>query len=147
MVSVCPLYVSGARPALTELPTLVDQRHDVEARQLPLRVYHGATRYQNDEWVIEINNSDASAAKRFTLFHQAFHILAHRRTTPVFRERGSIAGSFNEVLADYFTSCVLMPREWVKEKRAEVRNLDRMAETFDVTRSAMCIRLRQLGLI
>jgi len=65
----------------------------------------------------------------------------------VFRKRGTIVGSFNELLADYFASCILMPREWVKEKWAEVKDLDRMAEIFAVPKSAMCIRLRRLGLI
>jgi hypothetical protein len=40
-----------------------------------------------------------------------------------------------------------MPREWVVEKWAEVKDLGRMAEIFVVPKSAMCIRLRQLGLI
>ncbi|GAG36112.1 unnamed protein product [marine sediment metagenome] len=55
-------------------------------------------------------------------------------------------GSFNELLADYFAVCILMPREWVKEKWAEVKDLDKMAEIFDVPKSAMCIRLKRLGL-
>jgi len=84
---------------------------------------------------------------RFTIFHEAFHILAHCRTSPVFRKRGSIVGSFNEFLADYFALCILMPREWVAEKWAEVKDLDQMAKIFSVSKSAMCIRLRQMGLI
>jgi Zn-dependent peptidase ImmA (M78 family) len=85
--------------------------------------------------------------KRFTIFHEAFHILAHCRTTPVFRKRGAIGGSFNELLADYFAVCILMPRQWVGEKWAEVQDFNRMAKIFDVPKPAMCIRLRQLGLI
>jgi len=40
-----------------------------------------------------------------------------------------------------------MPREWVKEKWAEIKDLDRMSEIFAVPESAMYMRLRQLGLI
>jgi len=65
----------------------------------------------------------------------------------MFRKRGSIFGSFNEWLADHFSGCVLMPRKWVEEKWAEVEDLDRMAEIFAVPKSAMCIKLKQLGLI
>ena len=68
-------------------------------------------------------------------------------TIPVFRKRGAIGGSFNELLADYFAMCTLMPRQWVREKWAEVKDLDRMAEIFDVPKPAMCVRLRQLGLV
>jgi len=61
---------------------------------------------------------------------------------PVFRKRGTKGGSFNELLADYFAICILMPKKW-----AEVKDLDRMAEIFDVPKAVMCIRLKRLGLI
>jgi len=85
--------------------------------------------------------------KRFTLFHEAFHILAHCRTTPVFRKRGSIRGSFNELLADYFANCLLMPRKWIRETWAEVKDLDRIAEIYDAPKAGVCLRLRHLGLV
>jgi len=133
-------------PVPTELVSQADKQHTIEVHLLPLKVYHGAIWHRNDGWVVQLKATDASATKRFTLFHEAFHILAHCRTTPVFRKRGSVVGSFNELLADYFAGCILMPREWVAEKWAEVEDLDRMAEIFDVPKSAMCIKLRQLGL-
>jgi len=134
-------------PVSTELVTLLDQEHAVEVYQLPLKAYHGAIWHQKDGWVIQVKDSDAAPTMRFTIFHEAFHILAHTRTMPVFRKRGSIVGSFNELLADHFAGCILMPREWVEEKWAEVKDLDRMAKIFAVPKSAMCIKLRQLGLI
>ena len=134
-------------PVSTGLVRLFDQKHTVEIRQLPLKVYHGAIWSQTDEWVIQVKEADAAPTMRFTVFHEAFHILAHCRTSPVFRKRGSVVGSFNEWLADYFALCTLMPRRWTVKKWAEVKDLDRMAEIFAVPKSAMCIRLRQLGLI
>jgi hypothetical protein len=134
-------------PVPTAFLALFDQREATKVRVLPLKAYHGAIWHRNDGWVIQLKNGDTSATKRFTMFHEAFHILAHCRSSPVFRKRGSIAGSFNEMLADYFAVCFLMPREWVKEKWAEIEDLDRMTEIFNVPRSAMCIRLRLLGLI
>ena len=134
-------------PVSTGLVTLFDQQHTAEVRQLPLKAYHGAIWSQKNGWVIQVKDSDAAPTMRFTVFHEAFHILAHCRTIPVFRKRGSVVGSFNELLADCFAGCMLMPREWVVEKWAEVKDLDRMAEIFAVPKSAMCIRLRQLGLI
>ncbi|MBA7656044.1 hypothetical protein ES703_63957 [subsurface metagenome] len=134
-------------PVPTVLIALIDPRAATEVRQLPLKAYHGAIWHPKEGWIIQLKADDTSATKRFTVFHEAFHILAHCRTTPVFRKRGAIQGSFNELLADYFATGILMPREWVKEKWAEVKDLDRMAEIFDVPTSAMCIRLRQLGLV
>jgi Zn-dependent peptidase ImmA (M78 family) len=134
-------------PVSTEMVMLFDPQNPVEIRQLKLKAYHGAIWSQQDGWVIQVNDSDAAPTMRFTVLHEAFHILAHCRTTPVFRKRGSVVGSFNEFLADHFAFCTLMPREWIIEKWTEVKDLDRMAEIFVVPKSAMCIRLRQLGLI
>ena len=134
-------------PVPTALVALVDQRGAIEVRLLALKAYHGAIWHLKDGWIIQLKANDTSAVKRFTLLHEAFHILAHHRTTPVFKKRGAIQGSFNELLADYFAICILTPRRWVKEKWAEVKNLDRMAKIFGVPKPVMGIRLRQLGLI
>ncbi len=56
--------------------------------------------------------------KRYTLFHDVFHILAHCR---------------------YRGAPVL--------KWAEVNDLYQMAKIFDVLEAAVCIRLKRLGLI
>jgi hypothetical protein len=137
----------GCPPVPTELIELIDQRGITEVRQVPLKAYHGAIWRPKEGWIIQVKADDTSAMKRFTLFHEAFHILAHCRTTPVFRKRGGYTrGSFNELLADYFATCILMPRQWLREKWPEVKDLDRMAEIFDAPKSATCIRLRQLGL-
>lgn len=82
-----------------------------------------------------------------TLFHEVFHILAHSRATPVFRKQEIKEGLFNEMLADYFAGCVLMPEGWVKEKWAEVNDLKQIAEIFQVTEVSMQIRLKTMGLI
>jgi len=134
-------------PVPTGLVKIFDQQHTIEIRQLPLKAYHGAIWRWKDRWVIQLKEGDSSATKRFTLFHEAFHILAHRRTTPVFSKVGSMVGRFNELLADEFATCILMPRECIEENWVKVRDLDRMAEIFDVPKSAICLRLRQLGLI
>jgi len=134
-------------PVSTVLVGLVDQRGTTEVREVPLKAYHGAIWHPKEGWIIQVRADDAPGVKRLTLFHEAFHILAHYRTTPVFRKRGAIQGSFNELLADYFAMCILMPRRWVREKWVQVNDLDRMAEIFDVPKPAVCIRLRQLGLV
>ncbi len=131
----------------SELISVADEQHTIETRLLPLKVYHGAIWHLREGWVIQLKDDVSSASKRFTLFHEAFHILAHCRTTPVFRKRGTMQGSFNELLADYFATCILMPKEWVKKKWAEVKDVDVMAEMFDAPKSAMWLRLRQLGLV
>ena len=133
-------------PVITELIKQFDISPGIEIRPLPLKAYHGAVWQLEDGWVIHLNSGDKPARQRATLFHEVFHILAHSRATPVFRRRGIKEGLFNEVLADYFAGCILMPRGWVKEKWAEVNDLKRIAEIFQVTEVSMWIRLRTMGL-
>lgn len=134
-------------PVPTEFISLADSQHPVEVRLLPLKTCHGAIWRLKDGWVIQLRQDDTPATRRFTLFHEAFHILAHDKTTPVFKKTGTDEGSFNELLADFFAAFLLMPKAWVKAKWAEVHDLDQMAKIFDVPKPAMCIRLKRLGLI
>ena len=140
---------AGARcpPVPAEIVSMFDEQHRIEIHETALKAYHGGVWNLRDKWVIQLKSDDSTAAKRFTVFHEAFHILAHDRATPMFRQRHRKTGLFNELLANYFAGCILMPRKWVKERWVEVKNLDRMAEIFDVEKSLMWIRLREIGLI
>ena len=136
-------------PVPAGLVSLADEAHPIEVRLVPLQSYHGALWYLNDSWIIQLNENDTRAVKRFTLLHEAFHIIAHCHCTnvPVFRKSRQDRGVFNEVLAEYFAICTLMPREWVMKKWAETKDLDRMVEIFSVTKPAMWFRLKCLHLI
>jgi Zn-dependent peptidase ImmA (M78 family) len=115
---------------------------------VPLKIYHGAIWYLKGGWIIQLNENDTLARRRFVLFHEAFHILAHHRApTVVFKKRECREGSFNELLADHFAGSILMPREWVEKKWAVGEDLDGMAKIFDVPRSLTWLRLREIGLV
>ncbi len=133
-------------PVPEEIVSLVDKEREVEVRLVPLTAHHGAIWNLGDDWVIQLNENDTPDRRRFTLFHEAFHILAHSRATPVFRKNGLETGCFNELVADYFAVCILMPRKWVEEKWAEIKNLSKMAEIFGVTEPQMWLRLKVLNL-
>jgi len=144
-------YLKRARiadpPAPAELVSLIDPQHVIEVHLLPLRAHHGGIWRVGDKWVIQLRKDDTPARRRFTLFHEAFHILAHCKTKPVFRKIGLEQGCFNELLDDYFSTRTLMPGEWVAEKWAEVKDLDGMAEIFDVPKPIMWLRLRGMDLV
>ena len=134
-------------PVPESLIKSMGQPDDVEVRLVPLTAYHGALWHLDDSWVIQLNSNDTHAVRKLTLFHEAFHILAHCYSTPVFRKISSRKGSFNELLAEYFTYRVLMPEKWVRDKWAQVQDPDIMAEIFEVPRSAMLTMLGSLRLI
>ena len=144
-------YIKKAKlnqpPVTTELIRQFDISPSVEIHPLPLKAYHGAVWHLENGWVIHVNTEDKPTRQRVTLFHEVFHILAHYRATPVFRKQGSKSGLFNEMLADYFARCVLMPKGWVKEEWAEVKDLKQMAEIFQITQVSMWIRLKTMGLV
>jgi Zn-dependent peptidase ImmA (M78 family) len=126
---------------------LADPQLSIEIHTLPLKSYHGVICRLNDRWVVQLKDDDMPNEKRFTLFHETSHTLSHRNGIPVFKKRRIEQVSFNELLADHFSSCILLPREWIKDKWAGIEKLDRMAEIFAVPKSVMYIRQRQLGLI
>ena len=56
-------------------------------------------------------------------------------------------GSFNELLADHFAAVLLMPEKQVKEKWAEVKDINQMATMFDVPKSVVWFALKHLSLV
>ena len=133
-------------PVPAEIVSLVDQQ-PVEVRVVPLDIYRGGVWRTGAGWVIQLNENDTDVAKRFTLFHEAFHILARSKGIPAFRRKGGEDPLFHEMLCDHFAGCVLMPAEWVKEQWAKVNDLDQMARTFGVSDTAVFVRLRLMGLV
>ena len=134
-------------PVPASVAYTANEQQSIEIRLVPLSVIHGAIWHLNDGWVIQINKNDPPARRRFTLFHEIFHVIAHSRSTPVFSKKGSQAGSFNELLADFFAICLMMPRRQVEAEWAKVKNLHRMSQIFGVEKPLIWLRLRGLGLI
>jgi len=130
---------------------LITQAYDnlpIEVRQVPLKAYHGAVWRLSDCWLIQLNSKDTSARQRFTLYHEIFHILAHCKSTPVFKKTsGSREGTFNELLADDFAAVILVPGNWMRNKWAEVQDVSRMTAIFDVPKPVMYLSLKTMRLI
>ena len=132
-------------PVPSELVTIFDPNRKVEVRYVPLKVYHGGAWLLGEEWVIHLNARAPRRVKRYTLFHEAFHIVS-RTVCPSFSKLDLNYRPINELLADYFSICILMPKQWVKEYWAKTGSVQRMSQIFDVPESALRKRLRQLSL-
>jgi len=133
-------------PVPNDIISIFDQEHPIEIQQFPLKVNYGSISFLDNSWIIQINSNDKTYTKRHTLFHEAFHILAHCKSRARFQNRLNEAGYFNEILADYFSTCILMPRKWLVEKWAIDNDLYLLRTIFQVPKKVMFIRLRQLGL-
>lgn len=134
-------------PVPIDLVQTMDRSCPIDIRTIPMKAYAGAIWKTKEGWVIYVNANDCIATQRLTLFHEAFHILAHCKATPVFRKRGSDKGAFNELLADNFALHILMPRQWFEKRWEEHKDTVALAEQFQVSESAVVKRLESLSLI
>ncbi len=89
----------------------------------------------NGEYAIYSNGKDPKVRRRFTYAHELAHFLLHKehigdglRENPLFR---SILSNQQEIEANKLAADILMPLPILNE----------LAEIFDVSRSAMLIRL------
>src|SRR5689334_20468426 len=71
----------------------------------------GFTYPSGDSWHVLINDNLSPTAKRFTAFHEFYHML---NSNPGFC-KSTTEGSFEEQKANYFSSCILMPARWVRK--------------------------------
>jgi len=136
-------------PVPNSLLSLADENRSIEVRRVNLKACCAATWLVRDGWVIQLSDNGSPSHSRMCLFHEAFHILAHSRSKaqPVFSRRGIVQGHFNELMADYFAMCILMPREWVRAKWAEGGDASTLSEVFGVPGSAMWLRLHEFDLV
>lgn len=118
---------------------------EIEYRFLSLNACHGATWQFKDEIVIFINKNDTPFEKRLTLFHEVFHALVMEQIGPEKRSNYR-RSAFTEVMATYFTACILMPHKMVVQAWSELGDIDAMSRLFRVPRSSICIALKRLGL-
>lgn len=91
-------------------------------------------------WHILVNDHLPSSARRFTVFHEFYHILNDQ----IDFSRSSTEGQFEEQKANYFASCILMPARWIRIYWDKYHDPDLIAKIFMVSRAAVNIRLEGL---
>jgi len=125
-------------PVSSDLISLADKQRKIEVRLVPMRVTHGALWHIDNGWIIHINENLPPSMRRVTLFHEAFHILAHRNTMSVIETNSRYnKGRFSEILADFFAIHMLMPDKLLLEEWKKTRDVKVMSDTFDVPPSLM----------
>lgn len=133
-------------PIPTSLAMLAAEPDSIEVRLVPLKAAHGGLWWLEGKWIVQLNSNDKPTRRRFTLFHEIFHILAHRKTTPVFSRVGYEGGCFNEWMADHFASCVLAPPYLVEKEWPKFKDILQMRRYFDVPFGVMISILKRVGL-
>lgn len=112
----------------------------------------GLSRFYKGQWLIMVDKNDIHGRRRFTLAHEFKHIIDHPFDKLVYARLGygdeQRHHAHVEALCQYFAACFLMPKTWVKNSWANgVQDVYNLASLFQVSVSAMEVRLRSLGLL
>jgi len=96
-------------------------------------------------WIISLSPTEPETRQKFTLLHEYKHIVDHGSCGII--PSSTYRRAPQEVVADYFAGCVLMPKRLVKAAFYDgIQRLPDLAELFDVSQRALEVRLSQLGL-
>lgn len=109
-----------------------------------------SSHWAKGRWIIVINENEPLVRQRYTLAHEAKHVLDHPFIGHLYPPQLGVTSTDRaEQVADFFAATLLMPRMWVKRVWCDegVQNLRQISRRFRVSQSAMQIRLLQLGLV
>lgn len=126
--------------------------------------FSGAAVVDGSKKIVMVNASHPEVRKRFSTAHEIGHLLLHGNQTlsidshsplVMFRDENSSKGvDWREKEANFFAACLLMPQKKVLAAIQEIgsgsvseEQIQLLAEKFEVSTQAMCIRLTQLGFI
>ena len=133
-----------------------DLRHVVSALNLELVARadlpfscEAALEPRGDGHAIVLGGGGSERRRRFTIAHEIGHFVLHPQLARP--ERGgqvTEAGRVEEREADAFAAELLMPEHQVRQAaREHGADVDRLADRFDVSRSAMRNRLQRLDIL
>lgn len=116
----------------------------------------GAIRYDkdNDKFQIVVNKSDSLVRKRFTIAHELGHYFMHKdvlideelHIDTLYRNADESTKE-REKDAEYFAGALLMNKLLIEKMYSESKSIGELAAIFDVSVSAMTVRLDVLNLI
>ncbi len=108
----------------------------------------GVSTFTGKGWLILLKRDEPKVRQRFSLAHELKHILDDPFIARLYPSLGhDSAHARAERICDYFSGCLLMPKRWLLRDWCSGRqNVERLAARYHVSRAAMRVRLRQLGL-
>ena len=122
----------------------------------------GAIKYDKDkeEFEILINKNDAKVRQRFTIAHELGHYFLHQdflkkeeiHIDVMYRQNGKNKDEIEqeklrEREVDYFAGALLMNKTLLEKMNKENNSIQELAEIFNVSVSAMTVRLDILDLL
>lgn len=114
--------------------------------------FSGMSRFSHGRWIIVIDKNDIHGRRRYTLAHEFKHVIDHSLDKIAYSRLG-YGDEFRrqahiEAICQHFAACFLMPKPWVKNSWANgMQDVYALASLFQVSLTAMDVRLRILGLL
>lgn len=117
----------------------------------------GALIINENAKLICTNANDSEKRERFSIAHELGHYFIHHiqdleltKSATYLRDKLSSTGvNDKEIEANYFAACLLMPEEKIKElvnfNISFDKNVEKLSKDFNVSETAMAIRLNKLG--
>jgi Zn-dependent peptidase ImmA (M78 family) len=112
----------------------------------------GMSRFKDGHWLILVDENTVHGRRRFTLAHELKHVIDHQLAPLIYsgfaygdeeRRKAHV-----EAICQHFAACYLIPKTWLKRAWASgVQNIDALSGLFQVSLTAMEVRLKQLGFI
>ncbi|QHK19855.1 ImmA/IrrE family metallo-endopeptidase [Pseudarthrobacter psychrotolerans] len=125
---------------IAELPKI-----EIELVEAPVS---GASFWNGNAWIIQLNRHENYRRQRFTLAHEYKHIIDHNRADGLYLGSKDLSAAEQaEHAADYFAGCLLVPKMLLK--RAYYGGMQKpsdLANHFQVSEVAIVVRLRQTGI-
>ena len=118
-------------------------------RRLNLNEFRGFMLYDSFAPLIFINSNDSKTGKIFTLIHEYIHILFQE--DDIFIHEYSIDDNKTEIQINKITAEFLMPLSHIKKlwnnRKDEMQQVEEFSKLFHVSKLAMAIRLKEIGII
>lgn len=128
-----------SRPPVPEnLVSVFDPSSSVIIAARKLGVVRALLRPDPQGWTIIVNASLSRYARRFSIFHEGFHILQRTGAVP-----NGHSEEYSEWLADAFAARILMPRRWLLEMVTKCSQ-EELSARFKVSYTALERRLKEL---
>lgn len=124
---------------------------DVYEKELEDKI-SGAIKYdkEKNKYIILLNKNDHYNRKRFTLAHEIGHFFLDKEILESDEIHVDILyrnSDEKEKEVDYFAGALLMPKRLIEIMYKDNPTISELAEIFEVSESAMTVRLDILGLI
>jgi Zn-dependent peptidase ImmA (M78 family) len=109
----------------------------------------GASHPSRGRWLILLNAAESRTRQRFSLAHEFKHVLDDPFIKMLYPPAGGMTTTQRaEQVCNFFAGCLLVPRLWLKRVwAAGVQDIHALARQFEVSVTAMRVRLHQVGLI